>query len=106
MADFPGGTWVVLEGRTHKNAGLLTIGYKYNSTKVLTFVLSRGAGSTVMGRPYQACFPDIYENAHTQDIPRPQVLNNCFDHCGLMDSHNQGRQAHLALEDFWVLHNP
>ena len=91
MKEFPGGTWLTLEGRTQKNVTLLTIRYKYNSSKVLTFVLSRGAGSTVTGRPYQARSPDVYENIHAQDIPKPQVFNTYFDHCGLVDSHNQAR---------------
>lgn len=47
MLDYPGGTRIVLEGKTHhKNADLLGIGYKYHCTKVLTFVATRGAGST------------------------------------------------------------
>ena len=106
MKDFPGGTWLTLEGRTQKNVDLLTIGYKYNSSKVLTFVLSRGAGSTVAGRPYQARFPDVYGNVHTRDVPRPRVLNTYFDHCGLVDSHNQARQGNLALEESWITCNP
>ena len=98
MADFAGGTWLVLEGRMHS--------HKYNSTKVLTFVLSRGAGSTAAGRPNQARSPDVYGNIHAQYIPKPQVFNTYFDHCGLVDSHNQTRQLHLALEECWVVtHN-
>ena len=53
MLDYPGGTWLVLKGKTHKNVELLCIGYKYNFKKVLTFVATQGAGSTLAGKPYQ-----------------------------------------------------
>ena len=59
MKDFPGGMWIVLEGQTKKHADLICIGYKYNRLKVLTFVITGGADSTVAGWPYQARFPDI-----------------------------------------------
>ena len=45
MADFPGGTWIVMEGRAEKEeVDLVCVGYKYNKRKVLTFVLTKGAG--------------------------------------------------------------
>ena len=46
MADFPGGTWIVMEGRAEKEeVDLVCVGYKYNKRKVLTFVLTKGAGN-------------------------------------------------------------
>ena len=105
MKDFPGGTWVVLEGRTAKEADLLCLGYKYNTKKVLAFVVTKGAGSTVAGRPYEARFPDVYGNVHARNVPRPKVLNTYFDNCGAVDAHNQARQGNLALEECWVTHN-
>ena len=49
MKDFPGGTWIVLEGQTKKHADLICIGYKCNKLKVLTFVLARRSASTIAG---------------------------------------------------------
>ena len=106
MEDLPGGTWIVLEGRTKKEVDLLSIGYKYNSSSVLTFVVTKGAGSTVAGRPYEARFPDVYGNVHARNVPRPEVLNKYFDHCNAVDAHNQARQGNLALEKSWIRCNP
>ena len=41
---------------------LLAIGYKYNSSKVLGFIATEGAGSTSPGYPYLSFPPDIYYN--------------------------------------------
>ena len=43
MQDYPGGTWIVLEGRTKNNVNLITIGYKYNTKKVMIFIMTKGA---------------------------------------------------------------
>ena len=57
--NFPGGTWIVLEERTKKEVDLLPIGYKYNKSTILTFVVTKGAGSTAARKLYEALFPDI-----------------------------------------------
>ena len=81
------------------------MGYKYNTKKVIAFVVTKGAGSTVPGRPYEARFPDVYGNVHARNVPRPKVLNTYFDNYGAFDAHNQARQGILALEECWVTHN-
>ena len=106
MKEFPSGTWIVLEGKTYKGSNLLSIGYKYNKSNILTFVFTHGAGSTEEGRPYQARFPDIFGNAHTRNAPRPKVLNTYYDDAVLVDSHNQARHIFLGLEECWVTQNP
>ena len=67
MEDLPGGNWIVLEGQTKKEDDLLSIGYKYNSSAVLTFIVTKGAGSTVAVRPYEARFPGVYGNVHARN---------------------------------------
>ena len=62
MADFPGGTWIVLQGRTMTGEVLLAVGYKYNTKKVLTFVATRGAALTEPGAPYKARYADAHGN--------------------------------------------
>ena len=106
MKDYPGGTWIVLKGTTKKDVYLVSLGYKYNSRTVLTFVMTEGAGSTESGTPYQTRFPDVYGNLYLRDVPRPAVLNRFFEHCGKVDASNQTRQGFLALEDCWVTTNP
>ena len=39
---------------------LMTIGYKYNSRKVLGFIATEGGRITESGDPYLSRFPDIY----------------------------------------------
>jgi len=61
MKDFPGGTWITMEGKPEKEeVESVCVGYKYNKKKVLTFVMTKGAGSTRPGEPYQARYPDKY----------------------------------------------
>jgi hypothetical protein len=103
MKDFPGGTWIVLEGRASpEGVDLVCLGYKYNKKKVLTFVLTRGCGSTAPGKPYEAKFPDQYGNICYRDVARPTVLSSFFESSNAVDRHNQARQSCLALEKAWI----
>ena len=88
MANFPGGTWIVMEGTTDKEgAPLVAIGYKYNKKKVLSFITTRGAGSTKPGEPYVANFPDCFGNLCTRNVSRPQVLSEYFKYSNTIDVH-------------------
>ena len=98
MLDYPGGTWLVLEGKTHKNVDLLCIGYKYNCKKTLTFVSTRGAGSTLAGKPYQAKYNDIFGNVRIQYVCRLKIFLTYFDNSYCADAYNQCRQGLLGLE--------
>ena len=104
MKDMPGGTWIVLEGKPEKD--LICVGYKYNKKKVLTFVMTRGAGSTKAGEPYQARFPDKYGNVCVRHVMRPAIISQYFQFSNCVDLHNQSRQFDLALEEKWVTQNP
>ena len=100
MKDFPGGIWIVLEAEDGATGiDLVCIGYKYNKKKVLTFILSKGAGSTLEGEPYEARFPDRFGNVCIRHVARPQVVSNYFKYCNVVDLHNQARQFDLALEN-------
>ena len=73
----PGGTWIVLEGLARKEGvDLVSLGYQYNKKKVLTFVYSKGAGSSAVGKPYDARFPDKYGNVCIRHVARPQVVSH------------------------------
>lgn len=52
MEVWPSGSRIVLESQTPTGVKLLTIGYKYNATKVLHRVATKDAGSTGDGAPY------------------------------------------------------
>ena len=106
MKDYPGGTWITMIG-TVENDGieLVSIGYKYNKKTVLTFLTTRGAGSTLSGEPYEARFPDQYGNLCVRHVARPQVISTYFKYSNVVDTHNQARQSHLGLEKKWVTHD-
>ena len=107
MKDMPGGTWIVLEGTTEElNRKLVCIGYKYNKKTVLTFILTRGAGSSEPGDPYEARFPDKYGNLCVRHVARPQVIANYFKYSNKVDVHNQVRQFDIGLEKKWITPNP
>ena len=105
MKDFPGGTWITLKA-TVEGVDLVSIGYKYNKKKVLTFVCTKGAGSSKHGVPYVAKFPDTFGNVCIRHIARPAVVSNFFEASNKVDLHNQSRQFSLRLEKKWVTTNP
>ena len=105
MKDYPGGTWITMEGTTElEGQDLVAIGYKYNKKTVLSFVCTRGAGGTEAGKPYEATFPDKYGNVCTRYVARPHVVSQFFTYSNCVDVHNQARQFELALEKSWVTH--
>ena len=106
MKDFPGGTWITLEGRAQKEGiDLVCVGYKYNKKTVLTFVFTKGAGSTAPGESYEARFPDKYGNVCVRHVSRPALMAYYFKYSNCVDLHNQARQFDLKLEKKWVTHS-
>eukprot|EP00978_Attheya_sp_CCMP212_P038794 scaffold195902_cov98-Attheya_sp.AAC.1 len=102
MKTWPGGTWLVLEGKGRENVDLLAIGYKYNSRKVLCFIATKGAGHTEPGEPYEARWTDKHRNTHCRLIARPSVISGYFIRSNCIDKHNHTRQGELKLEKKWV----
>jgi hypothetical protein len=106
MADFPSGSYLVLECTTPKQQHkLICIGYKYSARKVLVFLGTKSAGSTKPGEPYIARFPDANGNVAQRSVPRPDVISKYFNASNVIDSHNQSRQFELALEKRWITHD-
>ena len=62
MKDYLGGSYLVLNSapRVSVDRSLMSIGYKYNSGKVLVFIATEEDGSTEPGNSYLSCFPDIF----------------------------------------------
>ena len=107
MKDYPGGTWITLEGHAeNEDVDVVAIGYKYNKKTVLQFVITRGAGTTEPGNPYEARFPDKFGNVCTRHVLRPHVIAMYFKYSNCVDVHNQARQFDLALEKKWLTMNP
>ena len=106
LKDGPGGTHIVLEGKHPDGAELIAIGYRYNSKVTLCFVMTKNAGSTKPGTPYEMKFTDLHGNVHVRLVDRPAVISNFFQASNCVDKHNQARQYELALEKKWDTRDP
>ena len=79
---------------------LIAIGYKYNTPKVLYFIVTDNAGSTQADLPYLSKYPDQSSNVVIQPVARPLVMFKFFGYVNEVDYHNKSRQSDLALEKF------
>ena len=104
MKDWPGESYLVLKSnpRFPGERPLLSIGYKYNSSKVIGFIATEGSGSTEPGDPYLSRFPGIYSNVSVRPIALPHLLGSYFNACNAIDNHNMMRQSDISLEKYWV----
>ena len=86
---------------------LIALAYKYNQKKVLCFIMTKDAGSTVPGnRPYVAKYPDKHGNTCSRKVPRCEALSTYFESSNIIDVNNQNRQGILKLEHYWKTQNP
>ena len=53
---------------------LISIGYKYNAQKVLSFIVTDNAGSTNTGIPYLSKYPDQFTNVSICLVAHPLVM--------------------------------
>ena len=60
--------------------------------------MTRRAGATRHGEPYEGRFPDKFGNICIRHVARPEIISNYFLYFNFVDLHNQGRQFNLALE--------
>ena len=104
MKDWPVGSYLVMNSTTRVPVGrpLLVIGYKYNSSKVLGFISTEGAGIITPGDTYLSHFPHIYFNISVHPVVRPHVLGRYFNAYNAIDNQNRMRQSDLALDKYWV----
>ena len=106
MSDWPSGSNLVMECTSPKSGHkLICVGYKYSASKVLVFLGTKNAGTTKLGDPYIAKFPDANGNVAQRSVPRPDVISKYFNGSNVIDTHNQSRQFELALEKRWVTQN-
>jgi hypothetical protein len=106
MDDCPSGSYYVAVCNVPEedDIKIIFVSYKYNARKVLHFVMTDGAGSTVPdpNRAYIARFHDEFGNLAARKVPRPECLSDYFEKSNAVDVHNQMRQGILGLEDKWV----
>ena len=97
----------ILAGRLISCSGgrlILSIGYKYNSSKVLGFIATEGGRSTESGNPYLSCFSYIHYTVSVSLVVCPHLLGRYLNVCNAIDNHNSMRQSELELDKYWVTH--
>jgi hypothetical protein len=60
LKEAPGGMHIVLQGTTKDEVNLVAMGYKYSRKTILHFVLTKNAGETNQGDPYEMKYTDNY----------------------------------------------
>ena len=106
LKEAPGGTSIVLQGEHPDGPTLVAVGYRYNSKVTLCFVITKNAGSTKKGKPYEMKFADSHGNVHVRLVDRPAVISDFFEVSNTVDKHNHARQYELALEKKWETRDP
>ena len=66
--------------------------------------MTKGAGNSTDGEPYEAHFADKYGNVCVQLVRQPAILANYFKYSNRVDMHNQAQKFDLALEKKWITH--
>jgi hypothetical protein len=108
MKQWPSGSYLVME-MTCPGSGICfyAIGYKYNARKVLCFIITVNAGSTIPTKDssYTTRFPDNHGNGFQRRVVRPGILGIYFCHSNIIDVLNQMWQDLLGLEKLWITRN-
>ena len=78
--NWPGGSYLVLRSKHMVTGGrtLIDIGYKYNTRKVLSFIVKDNSGSTKTVIPYLSKYPDQFTNVSIRPVARPLVMSIFF----------------------------
>ena len=78
--DWPGGSYLVLRSNpmVPGDRPLISIGYKYNARKFLSFIVTDNSGSTKTGIPYLSKYPDQFTNVAFRPVARPLVVSKTF----------------------------
>jgi hypothetical protein len=91
-----------------KNVNIVAIGYKYNSWKVVCFIMTKDSGLTAPGhRPYITKCPNKkFGNIQKQKVDHPNSISSYFEDSYAIDSQNHGHQFLLGLERHRRTPNP
>jgi len=68
--------------------------------------MTRGAGLTEVGVPYEARFPDKHGNLCICYVSRTDCISTYFKYFNTFNLHNQVQQFDLVLEKKWVTKGP
>ncbi len=103
MKNWPAGSHIILTGSASKGLDLLSVGYKYNSCKVLCFISTYNAGLTIPSSYYKVMWLDNNRNTMCRHIPHLQIISKYFQHSNAIDKHNHAHQFLLQLEKHWIM---
>ena len=57
---------------------IIYIGYKYNTWKVISFIVTYNTGITQADIPYLSKYPDQFSNVSIRPVSRPLVVYKLF----------------------------
>ena len=98
--DWPGGSYLVLRinPMVPRDKPLISIGCKYNTRKVLSFIDIENTGITKTGIPYLSKYPDQFTNVTICPVACPLIMSKNKSAVNEVDFHNKSRKSDLALE--------
>ena len=75
--DWPGGSYLMLRSKpmVPGDRPLISIGYKYNARKVLSFIVTYNTGSTNNGIAYLSKYTDQFTNVAIFPVARPLLMS-------------------------------
>ena len=78
--DWPGVSYIVLRSKPILSGErpLLSIGYKYNSRKILSFFATSGEGITTLVITYLPKYSDQFSNVSILPVARPLTTSKFF----------------------------
>ena len=96
----------MLESKHPNGSDLIAMGCRCNSKVTLSFAMTKNAGSTRKGSPYEMKFADSHRNAHARLVDRLSAASEFFQDSSVADRHDQARQCELGLEKKWETRDP
>ena len=75
--DCPGGSYPVLKSKpmVPRDRQIISVGYKYNARKVLSFIVTEKAGITKTGIHYLSKYPDKFTNVDICPVALPLFMS-------------------------------
>ena len=86
----------------HDFRPLISIGYKYNKQKKITFIDTDNTGSTQAGIPYLSKYPDQFSNVSIHPVAHPLVMYKFFGFVNYIDSLKKLSQSDQVIQKFWA----
>ena len=81
---------------------LLTVGYKYNTWKVLSFIVTYNSRGAQAGLTCFYNYPEQFYNVSIHPVFHTFVMYKFFGSLNEVESHNKSRQSYLGMLKFWV----